>query len=111
ISFRIPAGQSVAVLGPNGVGKSTLLHLVARLIQPSAGKITVHGSVQGLFELGGGFAPELTGRENVRFFHDVILEHTDDPREREQFVEGFADIGAYFDRPVRTYSTGMFLRL
>ncbi|HBB87587.1 MAG TPA: hypothetical protein DC047_08230 [Blastocatellia bacterium] len=111
VSFSIPQGQTVAILGPNGVGKSTLLHLAAGVLQPSAGVITVYGSVFALLELSGSFVPDLTGRENVRFFHDVILKGAGDLTEREQAVQTFAEIGDYFDRPVRTYSSGMFLRL
>lgn len=111
VTFSIPAGQTVAILGPNGVGKSTLLHLVAGVLKPSSGLVTVKGSVFALLDLAGGFAPELTGRENVRFFHDVIARGAGDRNEMEQVVETFADIGDYFDRPVRTYSSGMLLRL
>jgi ABC-type polysaccharide/polyol phosphate transport system ATPase subunit len=111
ITFSIPRGQTVAVLGPNGVGKSTLLHLVAEVLEPSAGAVTVSGSVFALLDLAGSFAPELTGRENVRFFHDVVLKGAGDWIERERIVQEFAEIGDYFDRPVRTYSSGMFLRL
>jgi lipopolysaccharide transport system ATP-binding protein len=111
VSFSIPRGQTVAVLGPNGVGKSTILHLIAGVLLPSDGVVTVNGRVSAILDLGGGFAPELTGRENVRLFHELILEGSSDRIEREQLIQKFADIGEYFDRPVRTYSTGMFLRL
>jgi lipopolysaccharide transport system ATP-binding protein len=111
VSFRIPQGQAVAILGPNGVGKSTLLHLVAGVLEPSAGVVTVNGSVFALLDLSGCFVPELTGRENVRFFHDVILKGAGDLIERERAVQTFAEIGDFFDRPVQTYSSGMFLRL
>lgn len=111
VSFRVPQGQAVAILGPNGVGKSTLLHLVAGVLEPSAGVVTVSGNVFALLDLSGSFVPELTGRENVRFFHDVILKGAGDLIERERAVQTFAEIGDYFDRPVRTYSSGMFLRL
>ena len=111
VNFNIPRGQTVAVLGANGVGKSTLLHMVAGVLEPSAGVVTVSGSVSALLDLAGSFAPELTGRANVRFFHDVVLKGVGDWFERERMVQEFADIGDYFDRPVRTYSTGMFLRL
>jgi ABC-type polysaccharide/polyol phosphate transport system ATPase subunit len=111
VSFSIPRGQAVAILGPNGVGKSTLLHLVAGVLPPSAGAVTVNGSVFALLDLSGSFVPDLTGRENVRFFHDVILKGAGDLIERERAVQAFAEIGDYFDRPVRTYSSGMFLRL
>jgi lipopolysaccharide transport system ATP-binding protein len=111
VSFRIPPGQAVAILGPNGVGKSTLLHLVAGVLERSAGVVTVNGSVFALLDLSGSFVPDLTGRENVRFFHDVILKGVGDLTERELAVQAFAEIGDYFDRPVQTYSSGMFLRL
>jgi ABC-type polysaccharide/polyol phosphate transport system ATPase subunit len=111
VAFRIPQGQAVAVLGPNGVGKSTLLHLAAGVLEPSSGVVTVSGSVFALLDLAGSFVPELTGRENVRFFHDVVLKGAGDWSERERNVQAFAEIGDYFDRPVRTYSAGMFLRL
>lgn len=111
VTFDIPRGQTVAVLGPNGVGKSTLLHLAAGVIEPSSGAVTVKGSVFSLLDLAGGFAPALTGRENVRFFHDVIAKRAGDRAGMERTVEAFAEIGEYFDRPVRTYSSGMLLRL
>lgn len=111
VTFNIPRGQTVAVLGPNGVGKSTLLHITAGVLEPSSGVVTVSGSVFALLDLAGSFAPELTGRENVRFFHDVVLKGAGDWIERERIVQEFAEIGDYFDRPVRTYSSGMFLRL
>jgi len=111
VSFRIPQGQAVGILGPNGVGKSTLLHLVAGVLEPSAGAVTVNGSVFALLDLSGSFVPDLTGRENARFFNDVILNRAGDVTERERAVQSFAEIGDYFDRPIRTYSSGMFLRL
>lgn len=111
ISFAVPHGQTVAIIGANGVGKSTLLHLVAGLVEPSSGTVTVDGRVTGLFDLGGNFLPDLSGRENARFFHRIIERAGGDPVLRERAVEEFADIGEFFDRPVRTYSSGMFLRL
>jgi ABC-type polysaccharide/polyol phosphate transport system ATPase subunit len=111
VSFFIPRGQTVAVLGANGAGKSTLLHLAAGLLEPSSGAVRASGSVFGLLDLSGGFHPELTGRENVRFFHDVVLQGAGDKCERERVVQAFAEIGEHFDRPLRTYSSGMFLRL
>ncbi|MDQ3920192.1 MAG: Wzt carbohydrate-binding domain-containing protein [Acidobacteriota bacterium] len=111
VTFDIPRGQTVAVLGPNGVGKSTLLHLAAGVIEPSSGVVSVSGSLFSLLDLSGGFAPALTGRENVRFFHDVIAKRDGDRAGMERTVEAFAEIGEYFDRPLRTYSSGMLLRL
>jgi ABC-type polysaccharide/polyol phosphate transport system ATPase subunit len=111
VTFTIPRGQTVAVIGPNGVGKSTLLHLVAGLLEPSSGTVTVNGRVTGLLDLGGSFLPDLTGRENARFFHQIVSRGEGDMAARERAIEDFADIGEFFDRPVHTYSSGMFLRL
>jgi lipopolysaccharide transport system ATP-binding protein len=111
ITFAIPRGQTVAILGANGVGKSTLLHLVAGLLQPSAGEVTVNGRVTSLLDLGGSFLPNLTGRENARHFRQIVARRTDDVAARERAIEEFADIGEFFDRAVNTYSSGMFLRL
>lgn len=111
VNLEIPRGQSVAILGPNGVGKSTLLHLIAGLFEPTAGTMTVQGTVRGLLDLGGTFLPDLTGRENARFFHEVVWNANGHWPKHEREIESFADIGDFFDRPVRTYSMGMFLRL
>ena len=111
VTFAIPRGQTVAVIGPNGVGKSTLLHLVAGLLEPSSGTVTVKGRVTGLLDLGGSFLPDLTGRENARFFHEIVSRGEGEAAARERAIEDFADIGEFFDRPVHTYSSGMFLRL
>jgi lipopolysaccharide transport system ATP-binding protein len=111
VDFRVAKGESVAILGPNGAGKSTILHLAAGLLEPSAGNISVNGSVSSLLDLGGSFLPELTGRENARFFREVVSGEAGPFDGWERSVEQFADIGDYFDRPVHTYSGGMFLRL
>jgi ABC-type polysaccharide/polyol phosphate transport system ATPase subunit len=111
INFSVPRGQTVAIIGANGVGKSTMLHLIAGLLEPSSGRVTVNGRVTALLDLGSSFLPDLTGRENARFFHRIIAHGEGDPAARERLVGEFADIGDFFDRPVRTYSSGMFLRL
>lgn len=111
VSFSVGRGESVAILGANGVGKSTLLHLVGGLLDPSSGGITVNGRVTALLDLGGSFLPDLTGRENARFYHRLVARDNVDPQARERAVAEFAELGDYFDRPVRTYSSGMFLRL
>jgi lipopolysaccharide transport system ATP-binding protein len=111
VSFTVPRGQSVAVIGPNGVGKSTLLHIVAGLLEQSSGTVTARGRVIALFDLGGSFLPDLTGRENARFLHDVVFKGEGNWEERERAIRDFAGIGELFDRPVRAYSSGMLLRL
>jgi ABC-type polysaccharide/polyol phosphate transport system ATPase subunit len=111
VTFDILRGQTVAILGPNGVGKSTLLHMAAGILEPSSGVVRVGGSVSALLDLAGGFAPALTGRENVRFFHELIAKRVGDLAEMERAVQAFAEVGEYFDRPLRTYSSGMLLRL
>jgi lipopolysaccharide transport system ATP-binding protein len=111
VTFTVGRGESVAIIGANGVGKSTLLHMVAGLLEPSAGTVEVHGRVTALLDLGGSFLPELSGRENARFYHRLITRDAGDPLERERAIEAFAELGEFFDRPVRTYSSGMFLRL
>lgn len=111
VSFSVAPGESVAIIGANGVGKSTLLHLIAGLLQPSSGRVSVNGRVTALLDLGGSFLPDLTGRENARFYHRLIARDEGNPAARERAVEEFAGLGEFFDRPVRTYSSGMFLRL
>jgi lipopolysaccharide transport system ATP-binding protein len=111
VSFTIPRGQAVALIGPNGVGKSTLLHLIAGLLAPTSGRVTARGRVIALLDLGGSFLPDLTGRENARYFHQIVFHGNGNWEERERAIQDFAAIGEFFDRPVRTYSSGMFLRL
>jgi lipopolysaccharide transport system ATP-binding protein len=111
VSFSVSRGETVAIIGANGVGKSTMLNLVAGLVEPSSGSVTVNGRVTGLLDLGGSFLPDLTGRENARFFHQIVSRGNGDAAARERAIEQFAGIGEFFDRAVHTYSSGMFLRL
>ncbi len=111
VTLDIPAGSRVGVLGPNGAGKSTLLRAIAGLYPLSSGTLEVSGHVRGLFELGLGFEPEATGRENI-LYRGLLLGLT--PREAraiEAEVVAFADLGEFIDYPVRTYSAGMMVRL
>lgn len=111
VSFDVEKGQTVAMIGRNGAGKSTLLALIARVYKASSGTITVKGRVAPLLELGAGFHPDLTGRENV-FFNGVILGLTRKQiLERTQQIIDFAEMQAQIDVPVRTYSSGMLARL
>ena len=111
ISFEIEKGETVGLIGPNGSGKSTLLEILCGTLTPTRGTVHVVGKIGGLLELGAGFNPEFTGRENVYlngsifgFSREAIDNKIDD-------IEGFADIGNFVDRPVKTYSSGMYVRL
>ena len=111
VSFDLARGESIGIIGRNGSGKSTLLQMIAGTLQPTEGAIDVHGRVAALLELGSGFNPEFTGRENV-YLNGAILglnEREIDARFEE--IASFADIGAFLDQPVKTYSTGMAVRL
>ena len=107
INFSIERGEAIGILGQNGAGKSTLLKLITGTLMPTAGVITVNGRIAAILELGMGFNPELTGRQNVYHAASIMgFSHA----EVDSFipaVEAFADIGEYFDEPVRVYSSGM----
>ncbi|MBU4260898.1 MAG: ATP-binding cassette domain-containing protein [Proteobacteria bacterium] len=111
VSFDVAPGEMVGIIGRNGSGKSTLLQLIAGTLNPSAGDIQVRGRIAALLELGAGFNPEFTGRENV-FLSAAIL-GLDHARTEAIFgeVADFADIGEFLERPVKTYSSGMYVRL
>jgi ABC-type polysaccharide/polyol phosphate transport system ATPase subunit len=108
---EIAKGCCLGIIGENGSGKSTLLRLIAGVIRPTSGGVAVGGRVSALLELGAGFNPEFTGRENI-FLNAAILGFTESQtRERIPLIEKFAEIGDFIDRPVKTYSSGMFVRL
>lgn len=111
ISFDIRKGETVGVIGRNGSGKSTLLQLVCGILKPSSGSISVSGRVAALLELGAGFNPEFTGRENVYFQGAILGVSAVEMDKRIDDIAKFADIGDFIDQPVRTYSSGMFVRL
>ncbi len=111
ITFNLMKGETVAVIGRNGAGKSTLLSLIARVYKPTSGTIKVSGRVAPLLELGAGFHPDLTGRENV-FFNGVILGLTrKEITSRTDAIVAFAELESHIDVPVRSYSSGMLARL
>lgn len=111
INLSVFPGQCLGIVGRNGAGKSTLLQLMAGAMQPSTGSIAVNGRVAALLELGSGFNPEFTGRENV-FLNAAILGLSQaEIDERYSAICAFADIGDFIDRPIKTYSSGMALRL
>ena len=111
VSFRIPSGHMVGVIGPNGAGKSTLLQLIGGIGRPDRGQVRVHGRIGGLLDLGAGFHPDLTGRENV--FISGIISGLTRREVTAQFdsIVAFAELEEFIDNPLRTYSTGMQMRL
>ena len=111
ITFQVPRGQTLGLVGRNGAGKSTLLSILCGTLSPSAGEASVHGKVAALLELGAGFNPELTGRENIDLCAQIYGLSEDQIHARRESIIEFADIGEYIDRPVKTYSSGMFTRL
>ena len=111
VSFQLDRGESLAVVGSNGAGKSTLLSLVARLAEPTEGRVTVNGRVAALLELGSGFHPDLTGSENLQLNASLLgLGRKRTLELRDSIVE-FSGIGEFLDQPLRTYSSGMTMRL
>jgi lipopolysaccharide transport system ATP-binding protein len=111
VSFEIRKGETVGIVGRNGSGKSTLLQMICNTLNPTGGSITTHGRVAALLELGSGFNPEFTGRENV-FLNAAVLGLTEEQtRARFADIVAFADIGDFIEQPVKTYSSGMMLRL
>lgn len=111
VSFSIPQGQTVGIIGKNGSGKSTLLQLITGTLEPSAGVIETHGRIAALLELGSGFNPEFTGRENVYMNGAIMGLSRDEIDMRLPDIETFADIGEFIDQPVKIYSSGMYVRL
>ena len=111
INLNIRRGEVVGIVGRNGAGKSTLLQLVCGVLQPSAGLCRVRGRIAALLELGAGFNPELTGRENVRLNGPLLGLSPTQVEQRLPAIVEFAGIGEYIDQPVRSYSSGMFVRL
>jgi ABC-type polysaccharide/polyol phosphate transport system ATPase subunit len=111
VSFQVPAGSAFGIVGRNGSGKSTMLKLIAGITKPTSGTITVDGRISALIELGAGFHPEISGRENV-FINGVMLGLTkrEITRRFDEIVE-FAELEDFIDAPVKTYSSGMYMRL
>jgi ABC-type polysaccharide/polyol phosphate transport system ATPase subunit len=111
VSFEIKKGETVGIIGRNGSGKSTLLQLICGILKPTSGAVEIQGRVSALLELGAGFNPEFTGRENVYFQGAVMGLKRSEIDGRFDEIAAFADIGEFIDQPVRIYSSGMFVRL
>ena len=111
VSFEVMKGEAVGIVGRNGAGKSTLLQLICGTLNPSTGSIEVEGKISALLELGSGFNPEFTGRENVFVNAQILGLSRDDIIHRFDEIVSFADIGDFIDQPVKTYSSGMMMRL
>lgn len=111
VSLEVRSGEVYGIIGVNGAGKSTLLKVVSRVLKPVEGRVVVKGYVAPLLELGAGFHPELTGRENV-YLNGSLLGHSQEQIDQkfDRILE-FADIGSFIEAPIRTYSTGMVARL
>lgn len=111
LNFEIQPGEAIGVVGQNGAGKSTLLKLLTGTLQPTEGSVQVNGRIAAILELGMGFNPELSGRENVFHAAGLMGFSTTQIQEAMEDIEAFAEIGEYFDQPVRTYSSGMQMRV
>ena len=111
INFELKKGQSLGILGSNGSGKSTLLKVIAGVTTPSDGRITVNGTVAPLIELGAGFHPELTGRENVYLNGSILGKRKKDMIKLFKGIVDFAELWDFIDQPVKHYSSGMYMRL
>jgi len=111
INFSLEKGEALGVVGPNGSGKSTLLEIVSGILQPTAGRVVTRGRVAALLELGAGFNPEFTGRENVFLNGEIMGLSRAEIEKAMSSIEAFAEIGEFIERPVKEYSSGMYVRL
>jgi lipopolysaccharide transport system ATP-binding protein len=111
VSFTVERGETLGLIGPNGCGKSTLLQLVCGILQPNGGRVVTRGRIAALLELGAGFNPEFSGRENVWLNGEILGLSRGEIEKAMPAIAAFAEIGEFMDRPVREYSTGMYVRL
>ena len=111
ISFAVERGETLGLVGPNGCGKSTLLQIVCGILQPTTGRVATRGRIAALLELGAGFNPEFSGRENVYLNGEIMGLSRAEIEKAMPSIEAFAEIGAFMERPVKEYSSGMYVRL
>lgn len=111
VSLQVMPGEIVGISGPNGSGKSTLLRILAGITKPSSGEIIIRGKVAAILDIGAGFHPELTGRENVLLNGQLLGFSKKEIREKFESIHAFSGIGHFIDEPVKNYSNGMYLRL
>jgi ABC-type polysaccharide/polyol phosphate transport system ATPase subunit len=111
ITFEIPSGTTLGILGQNGSGKSTLLSILAGVLEPSAGSFTIHGKISAILELGSGFHPEFSGRDNVYMYGSIMGLSKKEIDERFSEIVQFSELGDFIEQPLRTYSSGMVVRL
>lgn len=111
INLQIKKGETVALIGVNGSGKSTLLKLMTKIIYPNKGTLNTYGKLTSLLELGAGFHPDFTGRENIYFNAAIFGLTRKEIEDRIQNIIDFSELGDFIDSPVRTYSSGMYMRL
>lgn len=111
ISFEINSGECVGIIGPNGSGKSTILKLIAGVMSPTSGNVSVHGKISPLIELGAGMHPELSGRENIYLNGSILGLKRKEIDKNIQSIIDFSEIQEFIDQPVKHYSSGMYMRL
>ena len=111
IGFTVEKGETLGLVGPNGCGKSTLLQIVSGILQPTTGRVVTRGRIAALLELGAGFNPEFTGRENVFLNGEIMGLSRAEIDKAMPSIEAFAEIGEFIERPVKEYSSGMYVRL
>ena len=111
VSFRVTSGDTLGIIGENGAGKSTLLKILAGTVRPTSGKVLKEGRIAALLELGSGFHPEFSGRQNIYLNAALLGLGEKEIREREESIIEFSELGDVIDRPVKTYSSGMYVRL
>ncbi len=111
VSLEVDKGESIGIIGPNGAGKSSLLQVICNIIKPTFGSVETDGKITSLLELGAGFNPEFSGRENIVISSMIYGLSKNQAKSKVEDIIKFADIGDYINLPVKTYSTGMFIRL